>query len=324
MLDDSEKWGYSFIGVSLGVFSVFVAPVFFKYINKTKLYTILPWFSCFGSGVILALVFNHNISDAVELLSFNWKTGSVFLTGVTTSYITTYFFTTDDHCCELEDICSDCSDEKTNCCNENKIVKLNVISDIEKNNESDQFDHHHDILPNTHSVKHWVISLLIGDAFCNFSDGVLISSSFILCGHSLGWLTVLAVVLHEISHEIGDFAIILSSGINYKKAVLYNFLSAASSYIGWILVNSLSHLDDAPKISAYMVLYGSGMLTALVMNMLPKFIKHKTLKTQRLRIFTVIFGMILATTIFAFLPHCEKLHRLHSFNAEDHDDDDDH
>ena len=47
------------------------------------------------------------------------------------------------------------------------------------------------------------------------------------------------------------------------------------------------------------------------MNMLPKFIKHKTLTTQRLRILAVIVGMVLATTIFVFLPHYEAAHGHH-------------
>ena len=317
-LNNSEKWGYSFLGTTLGVLSMFVAPIMFKCINKSKLYRILPWFSCFGSGIILALIFNHNIADAVEILSFNWKSGSVFLTGVITNYIITYFFTSDDHCCEMEQICSDCPDSKPDCCNENKTVELNVISPISEGNDIENNDdmHRHESLPNKHGVKHWVISLLIGDACCNFVDGLLISSAFLLCSHSLGWITTLAVVLHEMSHEIGDFAIMLSSGITFKKAVFYNFLSALASYIGWVLINSLNYIDGVSKPAAYMVLYGSGVLTALVMNMLPKFIKHKTLTTQRLRILVVIVGMALATTIFAFLPHCEAAHGHH--DGDDH------
>ena len=137
ILNNYENWGYSFIGVTLGVLSVFVAPILFKCINKSKLYATLPWFACFGSGVILALVFNHNIADAVEILPLNWKSGSVFLTGVITSYMITYFFTTDDHCCELEDICSDCPDEKPNCCNENKTIELNEIAPISEEMRGD-------------------------------------------------------------------------------------------------------------------------------------------------------------------------------------------
>ena len=300
-LSSSEQWGYSFLGVTFGVLSVFIAPLAFRLVKKKEtLYANLPWLVCFGSGVILSLVFNHNIVDVVETLSFNWKTGSVFLTGVLTSYVATYFFTTDDHCCELERLPTN-SENKLECC-ENVTVNVGV----EKQGKTSA----HNNLPNEHSVKHWVVSVLIGDAFCNFSDGILITSAFLLCSHSLGWLTTLAVVLHEISHEIGDFAMILSSGLEYKRAIMYNFLSAITAYIGWLIINSLNYLDGTTKLAAYTVLYGSGVLTSLVTKMLPKYIKHKSLNIQRLRILVVILGAVItvATVMFAFLPHCEALH----------------
>ena len=298
LASSSEKWGYSFLGVTFGVSSVLVAPLVFSLVKKEKLYSNLPWLACFGCGVILALVFNHNIVDVVETTSFNWKIGSVFLAGIITNYIGIYGFTTDDHCCELE---SDCPDESSvhnnKCCEE----KSDILEEAPRSGERKEIIH----IPNKHSTKHWVIPILVGDAFCNFSDGILISSAFILCGHSLGWLTTLAVVLHEITHEIGDFSIILSNGMDFRKAVFVNLLSASSSYIGWIIVNSLSYLENSHIIAAYLVTYGSGVLVSLVLTILPKYIKHTSLKVQRLRIFTIILGSIVSTLLFAFTMHCE-------------------
>ena len=67
-------------------------------------------------------------------------------------------------------------------------------------------------------------------------------------------------------------------------------------------------MENAQQIAAYMVLYGSGVLTALVLTMLPKFIKHPKLNQQRLRILILVIGIVLATALFAFIPHCEALH----------------
>jgi len=292
-----EKWGYSFLGVTFGVSSVLVAPLVFSLVKKDKLYSNLPWLVCFGCGVILALVFNHNIVDVVETMSFNWKLGSVFLAGIITNYIGIYGFTNDDHCCELEPDCPDESNVHNKCCE----VKSDNLEEAPQSGESKEIIH----TPNKHSTKHWVIPILIGDAFCNFSDGILISSAFILCGHSLGWLTTLAVVLHEITHEIGDFSIILNSGMDFRKAVFVNLLSASSSYLGWIVVNSLSYLENASIIAAYLVTYGSGVLVSLVLTILPKYIKHTSFKIQRLRIFTIILGSIVSTLLFSFTTHCE-------------------
>ena len=47
--------------------------------------------------------------------------------------------------------------------------------------------------------------ILFGDSFHNFLDGVLIASAFMV-DFSLGVVTGLAVVAHEIPQELGDFA----------------------------------------------------------------------------------------------------------------------
>ncbi|MEN6321117.1 MAG: ZIP family metal transporter [Syntrophaceae bacterium] len=73
--------------------------------------------------------------------------------------------------------------------------------------------------------------ILIGDAFHNFIDGVVIATAF-LSDIRLGMVTSIAVIAHEIPQEMGDFAILLQSGYTRQKALLYNFLSAISSLPG--------------------------------------------------------------------------------------------
>ena len=63
--------------------------------------------------------------------------------------------------------------------------------------------------------------LLIGDAFHNFTDGVIIAGAFLL-SIPLGIATGLAVISHEIPQELGDFAILLESGYSRNRAFLYN------------------------------------------------------------------------------------------------------
>ena len=69
----SEKWGYSFLGVTFGVSSVFVAPVVFSLVQKNKLYSNLPWLACFGGGVILALIFNTLFRNEMSTLSWLYE-----------------------------------------------------------------------------------------------------------------------------------------------------------------------------------------------------------------------------------------------------------
>jgi zinc and cadmium transporter len=76
--------------------------------------------------------------------------------------------------------------------------------------------------------------LLIGDAFHNFTDGVIIAGAFLL-SVPLGIATGLAVVSHEIPQELGDFAILLESGYSRGRALLYNTISALATLPGALL-----------------------------------------------------------------------------------------
>jgi len=76
--------------------------------------------------------------------------------------------------------------------------------------------------------------ILIGDAFHNFVDGVVIATAF-LSSIPLGIATSLAVVAHEIPQEVGDFAILLDHGYGRAKALLLNSLSASSTLPGAVM-----------------------------------------------------------------------------------------
>ena len=58
---------------------------------------------------------------------------------------------------------------------------------------------------------------LLANGIDNFVHGLAVSASF-LTSFKLGMLTAIAILIHEIPHEIGDFAILLRSGFSrYNK-----------------------------------------------------------------------------------------------------------
>ena len=86
-----------------------------------------------------------------------------------------------------------------------------------------------------HLTKHTVGTLnLIGDAIHNFLDGVLIAASF-AAGPGLGIIATLAIALHEIPQEIGDFAVLIHSGFSRKRALVFNILVSFTCIAGGIL-----------------------------------------------------------------------------------------
>ena len=76
--------------------------------------------------------------------------------------------------------------------------------------------------------------ILIGDAFHNFVDGVVIAAAF-LTSIPLGVAASLAVIAHEVPQEVGDFAILLDNGYGRTKAIVLNTLSAATTLPGAVL-----------------------------------------------------------------------------------------
>jgi len=76
--------------------------------------------------------------------------------------------------------------------------------------------------------------ILIGDAFHNLIDGVVIATSF-LTSIPLGITVGLSVIAHEVPQEIGDFGILLYGGYSKRKALFLNILSSLSTLPGAIL-----------------------------------------------------------------------------------------
>lgn len=93
--------------------------------------------------------------------------------------------------------------------------------------------HQHASTQNEH-VRPAAILILIGDGFHNFVDGVLIATAFGF-SISLGIVTALAVVAHEIPQELGDFVILIESGMGRMKAYWANFASALTTVVGALL-----------------------------------------------------------------------------------------
>ncbi len=79
--------------------------------------------------------------------------------------------------------------------------------------------------------SHAPVLITVGDTLHNFIDGVVMGATF-LASPATGMITALAIMAHEIPHEMADFGVMLSLGWSRAKVILTNILSASVSVIG--------------------------------------------------------------------------------------------
>jgi zinc and cadmium transporter len=76
--------------------------------------------------------------------------------------------------------------------------------------------------------------ILIGDSLHNFVDGAAIAVAF-YDSISLGIATSIAIIVHEVPQEVGDFVILLESGYSKSRALWLNTLSSLAALVGAVM-----------------------------------------------------------------------------------------
>ncbi|VDK29962.1 unnamed protein product [Gongylonema pulchrum] len=96
-------------------------------------------------------------------------------------------------------------------------------------------------------LKSAAFVIIFGDAIHNFIDGVAVGASFVI-SKQVGLATSLAVACHELPHELGDFAVLIESGLSVPRAMFLNFLSALTAYVGLFVGLAAITIDSAVEI----------------------------------------------------------------------------
>jgi zinc transporter ZupT len=80
-------------------------------------------------------------------------------------------------------------------------------------------------------------SLLIGDFFHNFADGIFIGNAFMLCDRSLAMTVAASTIFHELAQELADFTLLVHQcGFSPVWALVLNFVSGLSVMVGVIVI----------------------------------------------------------------------------------------
>lgn len=146
--------------------------------------------------------------------------------------------------------------------------------------------------------NHLGIMNLVGDGVHNFIDGILIAVSF-LVSVPLGIATTLAVLLHEIPQELGDFGVLLHSGFSKKKAILFNFFSSSFAIAGAFFALVLG--ENITGFSELMIpLAAGGFIYIALSDLVPELHKEEDWKKD-LGQFACILAGIFVMYLFLFL-----------------------
>lgn len=90
---------------------------------------------------------------------------------------------------------------------------------------------HHAHLPHSETFHPVAVTNLVGDGIHNFVDGAIVGAAF-AASTTLGVATAIAVAVHEIPQELGDFGILLHAGLKPRRALLLNFLTGLAALAG--------------------------------------------------------------------------------------------
>ena len=91
-------------------------------------------------------------------------------------------------------------------------------------------------VPTSEEHPHPVVLMnIIGDGAHNLFDGLAIAASYLI-SIPVGIATTVAVVLHEIPQEIGDFGVLVHGGLAPRRALLLNLISGLFAVAGALFV----------------------------------------------------------------------------------------
>jgi len=155
--------------------------------------------------------------------------------------------------------------------------------------------HHHQGIEDSEPAVHPVGRIILfSDGVHNYIDGLIVGLAYTV-SIEVGIATTIAVILHEIPQEIGDFGVLLHAGYTKAQALLFNFLSGLVAILG--AGTALLLGDSAAALTLYLVpITAGGFIYIALSDLIPEL--HKTTSGRKS---VVQFAGILAGVFAMFL-----------------------
>ncbi|KAF8386777.1 hypothetical protein PRIPAC_75919, partial [Pristionchus pacificus] len=135
---------------------------------------------------------------------------------------------------------------------------------------------------------------LVADFAHNFTDGLAIGASF-LAGSTIGFVTMITVLVHEVPHEIGDFAILIQSGYTRRKAMGMQLVTAAGAMSGCVLslLSADGSLSDAAASSAILPFTAGGFIYIATVSVIPELLENSNVWQTMKEVVALLLGIFL-------------------------------
>lgn len=164
-----------------------------------------------------------------------------------------------------------------------------------KQNGHGHGDHQHKSKPEARNVTGYLN--LLANGIDNFAHGLAVAGSF-LVSFKVGLLTTFAILIHEIPHEIGDFAILLRSGFNRLEAVKAQMATATVGLAGAIAALSADSAQKLGERTAWILPFtAGGFLHIALVSVLPDIVQEKDPKESVKQIACLLAGIGVMATV---------------------------
>lgn len=153
----------------------------------------------------------------------------------------------------------------------------------------------------THTHERAVPLVLVGDGLHNLLDGILLAAAY-TADIQLGMATTLALLLHELPQEFGDFGILVRAGLGIRRALLYNFYSGLASVGGVVLGLAMGHVSET--FATYLIPIAAGNFLYLALATLVPMLQGRwPFRYALLRLGVVLGGALLLFGIEVLSHH---------------------
>lgn len=243
-------WLYTFISVSV-VSALSLVGAMTLFFHPGFLRKTLLYLVSFSAGALLGDVFLHLLPEAMSKASSYLSVSALILAGIALFFILEKFI-----------------------------------------HWFHRHEYTHWLLPPHEEAKNvhpMALTNLIGDSLHNFIDGMVIAGSF-LVSVPVGIATTLAVAFHEIPQEIGNFGVLVHSGLSRGWALWLNFLSALTALLGAVIVLLLGSYIES-FLSVIVALTIGGFIYIAGSDLIPELHKEQSPRKAAYQVAMFAFGI---------------------------------